>query len=201
MVKKHDEETVQDDIEITNEDGGRDEPELIDTEEAVTSKLKKLRDTLHRLEGENRELREETQRQKADFLNAKRRLEEERGSDRTRTLKSHIEKLLPLCDSFHLARHDKATWEKADEKWRKGIEGIHQQLTTLLTSYHVQSFDPTGEAFDHHRHEAVGSAPVTDEAAHHTVVATAQLGYEFDSEHGTELIRPARVIVGEYQTS
>lgn len=198
MVNKKEEKTVQDDIEVTNEDTAPEEPELIETEEAVTNKITKQKQTIQRLESENRELREELQRQKADFLNARRRLEEERQSERHRALKAHIEELLPLCDSFYLARQDTALWEKADATWRKGVEGIHNQLTALLTSYQVTAFDPVGEQFDHYRHEAVGSAPVTDEEKHDTVVNVAQLGYEIQRGESTELIRPARVIVGEY---
>jgi molecular chaperone GrpE len=93
---------------------------------------------------------------------------------------------------------DKETWSKADEKWRKGVEGILSQLNSVLSGYKVTSFDPTGTQFDHNRHEALVQVPVTDEAQNNQVISVIQLGYEIDVDGSRELIRPARVTVGEY---
>jgi len=122
MVNKKEHNPNQDDIEITNESSEILEPELEDVENTANQKIKTLRDKLKETEAKLMDLREELQRSKADFLNAKRRLEEERLQDRKRTINKHIEKLLPICDSFYLAMLDKEIWAKADERWRQGIE-------------------------------------------------------------------------------
>lgn len=201
MVKKHTHDEVHDDPEITNDTtdndaSSREDEELEITEEHTADTIKKLRAKLQEAEAAKRDSLEELARQKADFLNARRRLEEDKQQDRSRSLKKHIENLLPLCDSFYLAKQDAVAWDAIDEKWRRGIEGIYSQLQNLLTSYNVQSFNPTGESFDPNRHEAISSIPVTDAAAHDTIITAVQLGYERTTDDATELIRPARVMVG-----
>lgn len=198
MVNKKDSEVVQDDVEITNDNPDMAEPELEDIEENTDQKIKSLRTKLTNAEQEARTLREEMQRAKADFLNAKRRLEEERKLDKERTVVAHIEKLLPLCDSFYLAMLDTEAWEKGDEKWRKGVEGINAQLQNVLTSYNVKPYNPQGEQFDPHRHEALSSVPTDTQAEHNTVKSVIQLGYERTVGDSTDVIRPARVTVAEH---
>ena len=201
MVNKKEHNPNQDDIEITNESSEILEPELEDVENTANQKIKILRDKLKETEAKLMDLREELQRSKADFLNAKRRLEEERLQDRKRTINKHIEKLLPICDSFYLAMLDKETWAKADEKWRQGIEGIYSQLMSLLNSYQVSPYDPTGEVFDHNRHEALAMVPVTEPKQNNHVLSVIQLGYEIINSDHTDIIRPARVTVGELKSN
>ncbi len=197
--KNNDEPTIQPDShDLTYEDNQHSETELVDDEATAEQKLKVLRTKLQEATEKNRELGEEVQRTKADFLNARKRLEEEQVRSRERDTVKHIEKLLPLADSFYLAMLDKAAWEKADEKWRKGIEGINNQLTSILRSYGVSAVDPTGEIFDPLKHEALSTIPVDSEAAHNQVTTVMQLGYVKTSDSGEEVIRPARVTVGEY---
>jgi molecular chaperone GrpE len=199
MVNNNNEDTtIQDDSEITYDNPDTTDTELVDDEATAEQKLKALRKKLEEANEKNRELHEEVQRTKADFLNARKRLEEERITDRKRSVVSHVEKLLPLADSFYLAMLDKATWEKGDEKWRKGIEGINNQLLGILRNYGVQSFDPTGTTFDPNRHEALTMIPVTDATLHHQILSVMQLGYEQTGDSTTATIRPARVTVGEY---
>ena len=197
MVNKKEHNPNQDDIEITNESSEILEPELEDIENTSNQKIKLLRDKLKEAESEIRHLREELQRSKADFLNAKKRLEEERLSDKKRNTIVHIEKLLPVCDSFYLAMLDKETWSKIDSKWRLGIEGIFNQLTSLLDSYGVTSFNPTGEIYDHNRHEALSMVDVDDETQINRVLSVIQLGYEIVNDKSKSMIRPARVTVGK----
>jgi len=200
MVNKNDTDEVQDELEITNDTDTieTNDPELSEIEDATENKLKTLKTKLKESEEKNRDLLEEMQRGKADFLNGKRRLEDERARDKTRLTISHVEKLLPLCDSFYLAMLDKETWGKADDKWRKGVEGILSQLNSVIASYNVTSFDPTGTTFDHNRHEALAQVPVTEESQNNQVISVIQLGYEIEINGSKELIRPARVTVGEY---
>jgi molecular chaperone GrpE len=198
MVNNNNDDTIQDDSEITYDTPDISETELVDDEATAEQKLKTLRKKLEEANDKNRELGEEVQRTKADFLNARKRLEEERLTDRKRMVVNHAEKLLPLADSFYLAMLDKATWEKGDEKWRKGIEGINNQLQSILRGYGIQSFDPTGQTFDPARHEALTMITVHDEAEHHKVLSVMQLGYEQTDGADTITIRPARVTVGEY---
>ena len=201
--KKHEneyEDDNQEDVEVTNEELEMNEPDLEEVEAKEGNVIKTLREKLKTAETEKREALEEMQRAKADFLNAKRRLEEERVRDREKSKIKHVEELLPLCDSFQMAMSDKETWEKADGNWRKGIEGIHAQLQNLLTSYSVKAISPIGEKFDPYRHESLSTVPVENEEENDQVMQIIQTGYEMSKDNDeTELIRPARVIIGIYE--
>lgn len=199
MVNIHNDETNQDEIELTTEDYDTTEPDLADVEATDKDIISTLKKKLKHAEEEKRAAQEDLQRSRADFLNARKRLEDERLRDRQRAVMSHIEELIPLCDSFEMAMSDKAAWEKTDAMWRKGIEGINAQLDRLLTNYKVTRVSPLGEPFNPREHEALSMSPVTEQSAHDTVITVVQSGYRITHPDGTtELIRPARVIIGTF---
>lgn len=202
MVNKRNIDFNQDDVEITNEDMEITEPDLETVEAREKDIIHSLREKLKVCETERRNILEENQRGKADFLNARRRLEEERKRDKERATISHVEELIPLCDSFEVAMANKEQWEKVDTVWRKGIEGISAQLNNLLNSYQVKVLNPLGEAFNPHLHEAISITTVIDSNEHDMVVAVVQRGYSLTKQDGTlELIRPARVVIGVHETN
>ena len=189
----------EDAFEVTDEGHHEGEDvELVDEEATGANKMKQLRQKLQKCDEEKRQVMESAAREKADFLNARRRLESERRLDKVRYTKKHIEALLPLADSFEIARSNKEAWEKADESWRKGIEGINTQLLRLIESYGVTVIDPIGQDFDPYRHEAIGMTPVTDKTLDHKVINVLQRGYEIKVDDTMEVIRPARVTTGVY---
>ena len=198
MVNKKDKNEVQEELEITTDHDHSDmiDPELSDIEDAEENKLKILKTKLKDAEEKSRDMHEELQRAKADFLNARKRLEDERARDKDRMTINHIEKLLPLCDSFFLAMQDTMAMEASDPKWRKGIEGTYTQLKSVLDSYKVTAFNPIGEQFDPTRHEALSMIHIDDEAQNNRIISIIQQGYELKVGDRNELIRPARVTVG-----
>lgn len=185
--------------EITDENIETDELEIDEIEEQTAAKLKKMRDKLARCDEEKKQALDDLQRAKAEFLNARKRLEDERIRDRVRYKIAHTEELLPLCDSFQMAMSNVEVWEKADKAWRMGIEGINTQLMQILSSYGVKALDPTGESFDPYKHEAIGTEGVQDKEQDHKVLKVIQRGYEMTNGDKTEIIRPARVIIGEFK--
>ncbi|MEM9336299.1 MAG: nucleotide exchange factor GrpE [Patescibacteria group bacterium] len=195
-MDERDEHQVPEDIEIETESVPEEDISIEDAEAMSNDKLKDLRTKLKQCEAEKSDHLEELQRAKADFLNARKRLDEERVADRTRNKIAHVEELLPLCDSFTMAMGDTAAWEEAPEKWRKGVEGIHAQLHNLLQQYGVKEVAPTGEQFDPQHHEAMGSEAVEDSKLVDTVVKVIQPGYTMIVDGTERQIRPARVIVG-----
>ncbi len=200
--KKHENEHIEDtDIEITNEKLDiNDEVEVEEAEEHQADTIKKLKAKLKEAEEAKREALEDMQRAKADFLNARRRLEEERLRDRERSTISHIEDLIPLCDSFEMAMSNKDAWEKTDAIWRKGVEGIYAQLSSILASNRVEAVSPQGEHFDPTKHEALSTASVAKAEENDTIVNVIQKGYVLKKADGnTEVIRPARVIIGHFE--
>ena len=175
--------------EITDEMTDMTEPELEEIEEVEENKLKKLKGKLKQVEEDKRVALEELAAAKADFLNGKKRLEDEKQRGIERQKIRDIEALLPLCDSFHMAMADKEAWEATDDRWRKGIEGIHAQLRQILNGYNVEALDPTGDTFDPLLHEAMGTTESKEDTD--TIVETLQLGYKM----GDIIIRHAKVII------
>lgn len=195
VYMKHDETEIE--LETTDDENVNFEAvELVDEEESEVDRIKKMREKIARCEEDKKQLQDDLQRTRADFLNARKRLEDERSRDRIRSLKAHVEELLPLCDSFAMAMSNTEVWEKADAVWRKGIEGINSQLMRLLESYGVSIIEPQGKHFDPHRDEAVGTEVVTDEKLVDTVISVLQRGYEVRVGDTTEVIRHARVTIG-----
>jgi molecular chaperone GrpE len=190
MVNDQDRNTNEEDLEITNEEADTTEitdSEIVDIEERLEDKLKKLRAQLIEAQEAKHQALEDLQRERADLLNTKRRLTEQANIDRERATVRHIEELLPLCDSFDMAMNDPA-WQTADPVWRKGVEGIYGQLQSLLVSHGVETLLPLGKPFNPHEQEAI-----IDNGGDHIVSAVVQKGYK----RGGYIIRPARVVVGK----
>jgi molecular chaperone GrpE len=166
----------EEEMVLEEENGETHEPDLEEIEERAEDKLKLLREKLQAADEEKRQLLEDLQRAKADFLNSRKRLEEQLERDRERITIKHLEEILPLKDSFDMAMQD-PVWNEADEKWRKGVEGIHAQLANVLKSNGITEIE----------HEAVSHEGDGD-----TVVAVLQKGYK----KGDTIIRPAKVAVG-----
>lgn len=185
------EEVIADTADDISED---EDLEVVEAEE--TKKISSLQAKLKACQAEKAAHLDDLQRAKAEFLNVRKRLENEKQASVARTENDCIERLLPLCDSFMMAMSDTAAWEAIDENWRKGVESIHSQLQAILKSYHVTPIGVVGESFDPETHEAMGNETVADDTAVDTIVKVIQPGYVRTAESTTVLIRPARVIVG-----
>lgn len=179
-------------FEAEKEQGGAFD-DVDETEGNASLRIKKLRDDLKKCGEERKEYLEGWQRIKADYLNSKKRFEEEKLQTRAYAQISFIEDILPLCDSFDMAfEHGKKDADSSETIWKTGLSQIHGQLQSLLAKYKVEEVQALGKAFNPHEHEALSSQPVTDTSLHDTVVAVLQKGYR----QGDVLIRPAKVIIG-----
>lgn len=177
-------------------DQSPDDIDIEVVESNQSTKIKSLQSKLKACEAEKATHLENLQRAKAEFLNAKRRLETERTAQKVRSENDCVERLLPLYDSFAMAMKNQEAWEAIDENWRKGVESIYTQLQSLLKFYSVTPTGKIGEVFNPERHEAMGSEPVQNDDAIDTVVSVVQEGFVRTVGDETILIRPARVIVG-----
>jgi molecular chaperone GrpE len=177
------------DIEVETIDN-TDEIEMEEVENNSKIKIKQLQAKLKVCETEKMKHLDDLQRTKAEFLNAKKRLEEQKNTDIERATSKFAKNLLPLCDSFNMAMSNKEQWEKVDDSWRKGVESIYSQLSRILKDYEISTIDPKNEPFDPNLHEAM-SAIDSNEYPPETVVEVLQLGYI----RKNEIIRPAKVII------
>jgi molecular chaperone GrpE len=127
------------------------------------------------------------QRSAADFINYKRRVDEERKEVGRLASAALVINLLPVYDDFDRAVKT-VDAKLAGLNWVQGVEAIYRKFGNLLESMGVQEVSAEGEQFDPEQHEAVGQSP----GPQGRVVHVAQKGYML----GGKVIRPAMVIVG-----
>lgn len=133
------------------------------------------------------------QRAKADFANAKKRMDETMKEYRVMANEGLIEEILPVLQSFEMAFANKEAWEKADKNWRSGVEYIYTQLKGVVEQNGLKEINPLGEVFDPMTHEAVSFEKTDDGKQAGKIIKVVEKGYMLAGK----LIRPAKVIVGE----
>ncbi len=158
-------------------------------------KVKQLKERIKELEKKNSELLDGWQRDKADFLNARRLDAENQKKFATFAKEDIITELLQTLDSFESAFKNKEAWEKVDKNWRMGVEYIHTQLSNALSQHGLSVVNPLGEKFDHNRDEAVETVPVEDESEDGKILEVVSSGYKLHDK----LIRAPKVKVAEYR--
>lgn len=192
-MKDHSHDKGKDADEVTVEtDDSLDDSVIAEEHQGDT--IKKLREKLKVAQAEAKQYLDGWQREKADFINIRRRDDETKSEFLKFAKEEIVSDILPVLDSFELATANKASWEGAPAEWRKGMESIFNQLQNTLERHGVKKIYPLGHAFDPKLHEAVSTALVNEKGEDHTVVQVLQTGYEL----GGKVIRPARVIVGEF---
>jgi molecular chaperone GrpE len=160
---------------------------------ALKSKLKSLRKELLTTQQERDANLTGWQRAKADLVNFRRNVEEDRVRDTARQKGKIIQNILPALDSFESAMAGTA-WNEVDTTWREGVERIRTQLLSALEREGVTSFGTPGEVFDPAQHECMSVTPTNDASHDHTIAHVLQKGYRI----GTEVIRPAMVTVWQH---
>ncbi len=124
-------------------------------------------------------------RSTAEFINYKRRTEQERAEMIKTANERLIREFLPVLDDLERTLANVPT-EQAESKWVEGVELVARKYRTLLERQGVTTIEAVGQPFDPAIHEAVGGngTHVTEEY---------QRGYRF---HGRTL-RPTIVVVGD----
>lgn len=182
MEKKEIEE-VSDDILI----------EEIDEEGNPKDALKKLREKLKVCVAEKQKYLDGWQRDKADFVNSKRRDDEAQKEFIKFSNLNLISELIPVLDSYNMAMGNKEVWEKVDKNWRIGVEYIYNQLKKILEDNGLQEIDPIGKKFDPMQDEAIEYVKIEEEVKDHTVVSVIQKGYSLNGK----ILKAPKVRVGE----
>jgi len=178
-----------DDLVIESED---------ESEEGMNpaASLKRLREKLKVAVAEKQQYLDGWQRDKADFLNARKREEESRKELVRFANEDLISEIIPALDSFDMAMANKEAWEKVDKNWRIGVEYIYSQLLGALQKNGLTQDNPLGQDFNPTVHEPTELIDTTKKDEDGKILQVIQKGYLL---HG-KAIRPAKVKVGEYQT-
>lgn len=130
-------------------------------------------------------------RGQAEFANARKRMEKERGELYTTATVDVVKKLLPIIDDLERAI-DNVPEAIRDNSWLEGIEMIQRKLLSALETFQVSPITAVGQPFDPNFHEAITQEP-SDEYESGLVSRELQKGYKA----GDRVIRPSLVAVAE----
>ena len=140
------------------------------------------------LEEEKAALYDQLLRQRAEFENARKRMEREWEGKRQFAEAALVETLLPVLDAFERAEH--SLKESGQEEFLKGYELIHRQLYDVMVRAGVSPVESVGQTFDPLIHHAVDRVETADHADQE-IVEEMQRGYKLKDR----LLRPALVKV------
>ena len=130
------------------------------------------------------------QRERAEFLNYKRRTAEERERDLGLAAEGLIRKVLALADDFDRAIEARPD-SIATDPWFEGVAAIDRKLRTLLESEGVSPIDAApGTPFDPRQHDAIANVPGTGRPEGE-IVEQVRRGYRLRDR----VLRPALVAV------
>ena len=144
-------------------------------------------------DGEPRDLAAEyldaLQRERASFLNYKRRVEQDREEASYKATANVLKKLLGVVDDF-----DRAVARLPEEAksvpWVEGVLAIHRKLNAILESEGVERIEAQDQPFDPNLHEAVAFDD-TGDGHEDTVAEVYASGYKVRDR----VLRPAMVKV------
>jgi molecular chaperone GrpE len=136
------------------------------------------------------------QRERAEFLNFKRRTAEERDRDLGLAGEDLIRKVLVVADDFDRAIEARPA-DIAEDPWFEGIAAIDRKLRVLLESEGVTAVEASpGTPFDPRQHEAIVTVPGTGRPEGEIVEAVRR-GYRLRDR----VLRPALVAVAAAPTT
>ena len=166
-----------------------------DDAEAPEILVKKLREKLKIAEKEKQEYMNGWQRERADFVNYKKRAENEKLEVIKYSNENLISELIPVLDSFESAFANKEAWEKVDKNWRIGVEYIHSQLLKILDENGLKEMNPLGEKFDPKSHVAEVHEETSDEKQDGIITKVVKIGYMLNDR----VVIAPKVVVAEYK--
>lgn len=136
------------------------------------------------------DLRNKVIRWQAEFQNLQRRSAREILEARQRAEADFAKGLIDVLDQFDLAISHS---DKADaQTLANGIKMTYDLFKKVLAGKGIESYDPTGQPFDPHQHEAI-MQDTSGSAAPNTVTQTFQVGWR----SGDIILRPAKVKVSK----
>lgn len=153
-------------------------------------------DVISELQRELTTERDKYLRLAAEFDNFRKRMMKERLEAESRGQAELVKHMLdPLDDIARFAHVDPQTTESATVV--EGVAMVEKKLDKSLRAAGLETVNPKGEKFDPAFHEAVATEPTSKPDEDHTVSQVYQVGYAFKGQ----MLRPARVVVRQYQGS
>ncbi|HZD10118.1 MAG TPA: nucleotide exchange factor GrpE [Candidatus Binatia bacterium] len=129
------------------------------------------------------------QRARAEFSNARKRMDRDRAEARRNATIEVVSRLLPILDDFERAL-DSVPEEVAANTWFEGVALVYRKLRSILETVDIERIEALGQPFDPNLHEAVLQEE-SDEHESGIVIKELQKGYRLNDR----VIRPAMVVV------
>jgi molecular chaperone GrpE len=160
---------------------------------AAQSVERDITELLSDIERERDEYLDLARRTKADFDNYRRRIAGEAREAEQRGRTAIARELIPVLDNLEraLAAADPERPERSQNHLAEGVRLVREELAGVLKRNGIESYEPTGEQFDPHLHEAMMMRPAPEDDAG-KVLEVLEKGYRANGE----VLRPARVVVG-----
>jgi len=178
---------------MTNSDDAAEsrpsETNLGSTHDQGDPSVDELRQQLKAAQEENSEQLKGWQRTQADFVNFRRRAEQERAELVKNAESSLLRDLLPVVDDFERALNGLPP-ELRGLTWVEGLLLIERKLQHILELHGLEPIEALGKEFNPHEHDAIMRDGDPSEAT--TVVAELQRGYRLHDR----VLRPTLVRVG-----
>ncbi len=190
-IKKEDNVAQEEEVSEVVYDADIDSDNMSDPKE----KILKLKEKIKALTAEKDEYMNGWQRERADFVNYKKRSEDEKKDYIKFANENLLEEMLTVLESFDMAFMNKDQWNAVPENWRVGVEYIHSQLVKILDDNGLKEFTPKiGDKFDVQLHVAEEVVPVENETEDGVIKEIKKKGYIMN---GKIIIAP-KVVVGEF---
>ena len=155
----------------------------------VETQISELEENLAQAESQAAEYLDGWQRARAEYANARKRLERERAEAYGRAAVDYAQKMLPILDDFNRALSNVPD-EIEQNDWFEGISLVTRKMNSILEDLKVEKIEAIGQPFDPNFHEALALTEAKGFESG-TVVEEVQGGYKL----GERVIRPALVNV------
>ena len=159
------------------------EPETLEIED-----VESLKQSLAEAQQKSEEYLANWQRAQADFINYKRRTEEERQDFNRFANANLILSLLPVLDDLERALSSMPPAKTSKHSWMEGVRLVERNFRSAMESQGLTPIKALGEPFDPNFHEALRQ----DKGKEGIVIEEFQKGYML----GDRVLRPAKVVVG-----
>ena len=178
---------------MAHSDEGETRP---NSETQIAELVIKLSTELEATKAENEELKDRSLRLIAEMENLRRRTERDKSEFAKYAISEFARDVVGVGDNIRRAIEvvpkDLVSTDPALGSLIEGIEVTERELLKVLEKFQVKRFDPLGEPFNPHLHDAMTKIDIPNVPAD-TVVQVIHAGYMIDER----VLRPAAVIVAK----
>lgn len=191
------ENSVQSNSDLDNNNdsegkGNQESEENLTLEEKLEKELKLAKEEVEKF-------RDSWQRERAEFVNYKKRTASELLNSRKEAVRQFIHDLLHPLDNLELVTN--VNTDNSELKaFVDGVVMVKKDFLGIMDRQGIKKMEPLNQGFDPMTMEAIASEE-SDEYKEETVIEVFQPGYYYQEGENIHSIRPARVKVGKPKTN